>query len=415
MRLAAGREAVVLAVSGGRDSMALLHAAARALTGERILVATFDHATGPAATRAAELVAAEAARLGLPAVIGRAARDEGSEAGWRARRHRFLDDACRAVQGRLMTAHTRDDHVETVLMRVLRDAGARGLAGLYAATDIRRPLLAFSRDEVAAYAREQGARWIEDPTNSSPAYLRNRVRRDLLPALRLVAPGLGDALLEASERAAALRATVDAWLDAHVSPVARGGHASVAARPLGDCERDALMLLWPAIAARAGLVMDWRGTERAAAFTRKGRVGATIPLSGGWVLARARDRFELSRAASPVGSGADAALGAGLRWHDWRFTTAGGEAADAWTALLPEGCRVRAWRAGDRMTAGRLARRVKRYLSDAKISGQIRALWHVVLKDDEIVWIPGVRRSDAAAVRPGRPGTLYRCDFDRSS
>src|SRR6185503_11764148 len=110
--------------------------------------------------------------------------------------------------GRVATAHTRDDQVETVLMRVLRGAGARGLAGLYAG-DTVRPLLECSRDELAAYAEQVGANWVEDPTNASMRYFRNRVRRDLLPALARVSPGFDDALLALAKEAGEWREELD--------------------------------------------------------------------------------------------------------------------------------------------------------------------------------------------------------------
>ena len=410
----AGANRVVLAVSGGRDSMVLMHAAARALPVRSLLVATFDHATGPAATRAAAHVATEAGRLGLEAVVGRAPRNARSEAGWREERHRFLRQVAAAFDGAVMTAHTRDDQVETVLMRVLRDAGARGLAGLYAGSATRRPLLSFTRDEVARYAAAHDVTWVEDPTNASPSHLRNRVRRDLLPALSRVAPGFDDALIDTARRAARVRERIDAWVAARARVDASLPSVSIAAAELERHDEAGLAVVWPALAARVGLAMDWRGTMRAAAFTRGCRVGARMPLSGGWEIVRGRDSFGLQRSAEPVPP--ETTLVAGTRWGAWRFeATEGGSAgSDAWVAQLPEaGVRVRAWRAGDRMRAAGLTRRVKRYLSDAGVTGELRARWPVVLDGDEIVWIPGVRRSDAAAVRPGRPGVLLRCDHDR--
>jgi tRNA(Ile)-lysidine synthetase-like protein len=75
---------------------------------------------------------------------------------------------------------------------------------------------------------------------------------------------------------------------------------------------------------------------------------------------------------------------------------------------------VRGWRPGDRMrvAGANAARRVKRFFADARIAGPDRAGWPVVLAGDEIVWIPGVRRSDAATVRSGRPGLRYTCERD---
>ncbi|MEX2177814.1 MAG: tRNA lysidine(34) synthetase TilS [Gemmatimonadaceae bacterium] len=414
-RCATGRR-LVLAVSGGRDSMTLLHAVARVNPRAVAMVATFDHGTGRAATRASAVVAREAARLGFPVVIGRAADAGRSEASWREARQAFLRDVARAVDGVVTTAHTRDDQVETVLMRVLRRAGARGLAGLYARSDTLRPLLDLSRESVAAYARAIGVAWVEDPTNVSVAFLRNRVRRDVLPALAARRPTLESELLDIARRAARVRAS----LDAHARAIGETGvdarTLSVAASDLAGYSRDELAVLWPALAARLGVVMDWRGTERAAAFTTRSRAGARVPLSGGWEIARSHDRFEVRRAAKSESS-VPMPLAPGTRWERWRFDTTprGDDASGAWVAQLPAhaALSVREWRPGDRMRLGDgVTRRVKRFLSDARVSGSRRTRWPVVLADDVIVWIPGVRRSDAAAVRPGRPGALYRCEFD---
>ncbi|HEX7939732.1 MAG TPA: tRNA lysidine(34) synthetase TilS, partial [Gemmatimonadaceae bacterium] len=176
VRSAARGKRLVLAVSGGRDSMALLHAAAHVAHGSVAMVATFDHGTGAAATRAAALVASEAAMLGFPVVVGSAARKASTEAEWREMRLQFLEEIARSTGAVIATAHTRDDQVETVFMRVLRGSGPRGLAGLFASGTSLRPLLVVSRDEVAAYAATAGVRWVEDPSNASSRHLRNRVR-----------------------------------------------------------------------------------------------------------------------------------------------------------------------------------------------------------------------------------------------
>lgn len=415
-RAAAGKK-LVLAVSGGRDSMALLHATARAAPRSLLTVATFDHGTGAAATRAAALVAAEATRLGFPVVIGRATKPGTSEAEWRADRLGFLGDVAARTGGVVATAHTKDDQVETILMRVLRDSGARGLAGLYAAGQTLRPLLSCSRAEVAAYAQEVGARWVEDPTNASTRFLRNRIRRDLLPALSEAAPGFEDGLLDVARRAAALRDQLDVLITtlAHVASDNRG--VSVAAADLAGYSRTELVVLWPAVASRVGLAMDWRGTERAAAFTTDGRVGARIQLTGGWEISRSHDGFELRRVNGAADLDTERRLLPGMRWDGWRFHEArdANASLDLWVAQLPESAplTVRRWQPGDRMRLGTdRMRKVKRFLSDARVSGVRRGQWPVVLAGDEIVWIPGVRRSDAAAVRPGRPGVLYRCELD---
>ena len=293
-RAAAGKH-LVLAVSGGRDSMALLYAAANAARDSVAMVATFDHGTGPAATRAADLVARTAIGLRLPVVVGRDEQLGISEADWREARRRFFADVSARTAGTIATAHTRDDQVETVLMRVLRNSGARGLAGLYAGKTMVRPLLEFTRDEVAAYAAEAGATWVEDPTNKSMRFFRNRVRRDLLPAIARVTPGFEDQLIGLARDAGTWRERVDDFVDSLAHVASDLTSVSVAVDDLVGYSGEQLASLWPAVAARVGLAMDWRGTRRAAAFTNQSRTGTRIQLSGGWEIARSRELFELRR------------------------------------------------------------------------------------------------------------------------
>jgi tRNA(Ile)-lysidine synthase len=465
---------LVLAVSGGRDSMVMLDAVAAWHPEWVACVATFDHGTGPTARAAVELVARVGRSWGLPVRCGRAAGVEPREASWRSARWAFLREVVRQLDGEgvVATAHTRDDQVETVLMRVLRGAGARGLAGLYAGGEVVRPLLEVSRHEVGAYAAARRLRWVEDPSNASRAYLRNRVRLDLLPALERARPGFSDELLELSRRAAALRAEVDSFLDrtvaatirhagegwgseigspAAVEPVATVGSELGMARsvpPLGHelvvdrrslagYDPDGLRLLWPALVARLGVPLDRRGTERLVQFSIKGRSGGRIQLSGGYEAARHRDAILVRRAPDPRGRGGDRGGGRsaetrvlrdGLSIHGWRFHRLGDERLGKldgrlavgplglWAAVLPADCRllVRSWQPGDRMTpvGAPAPRRVKGLLRDAGVDAASRRCWPVVLAGEEIVWVPGVRRSSAATVRSGRPVVLYHCERD---
>lgn len=413
----AGR--VVLAVSGGRDSMVLLELAARHARPAVVAVASFDHGTGEAATRAVEHVRARARALDLPVTTARARSAARSEASLRAARWDFLRRVSEQHHAPVATAHTRDDQVETILMRILRGAGARGLAGLAAPSGILRPLLHVSRAAVAAYARAHVVRWIEDPSNASRAYFRNRVRHDLLPALLRARPGLDDELVELAERAAVMRRTLDEIVDMFDVRTDPQGALSVASASLAGYDPASLRMLWPAIAARARITLDRRGTERLARFTRDAVAGARMQLSGRVDVTRGRANFTLSRSKHQLPEPAE--LTNGTMWGRWRFRivrempgrVAGGGTAHS-SALLDarSGLRIRAWMPGDRMRAAGDAtpRRVKRFLRDAGLVGPQRIGWPVVLAGEEIVWIPEVRRSDAATVRPGRPGALYVCD-----
>ena len=183
----------LLAVSGGRDSMVLLHAMAAARAREIAAVATFDHGTGPQATDACDLVARESAARGLTLRRGRAARGVArTEAAWREARWAFLYREAAGLGASVVTAHIWDDQVETVVLRLVRGAGPRGLAGMLAAdphgaSGPIRPLLRVPRQAVAAYAAQHQVPSLEDPSNQTSAFQRNRVRLEILPALERVA------------------------------------------------------------------------------------------------------------------------------------------------------------------------------------------------------------------------------------
>lgn len=420
---------IVLAVSGGLDSMALLDLAARARRGNASIVATFDHASGAHSTRAASFVAAAALEYGMPVVVGRADRVGESEAAWRAARWKFLRSVAAATSATIVTAHTRDDQIETVLMRAMRDAGARGLAGLHAPSDLCRPLIDVRRSDLENYAEIRGLKWVEDPTNRDFAYLRNRIRRDLLPALVRTDPQFARGLVEIGERAGKWRrelaTMVDRDLEFRVSE-GRGGakELDISVASLTKYSRSSLEIVWPELASRAGVTLDRRGTERAVRLTVSGSVGRRIQLSGRWELMRSRTNFELRQngAAEPVMRMARE-LETPMVWDRWAFAQVDMPAPrDAWrfTSSSPSALWIRAWQPGDKLTIRHgkhlVARKVKYFLSDAGISGHIRARWPVVLAGNEIVWIPGVRRSDAATVRSGGPVVTYACDYlDRRS
>jgi tRNA(Ile)-lysidine synthase len=289
---------VLLAVSGGRDSMVLLDTAFRVADDPgRLLVATYDHGTGAAAREAAALVARECASRSLPVVIGRTSRTLTRESEWRDARWSFLRELAARESARIATAHTRDDQVETVVIRALRGSGARGLAGLYATSDTLRPLLHTAGDSVALYARERGISFVDDPSNRSRVHLRNRLRLDFLPAVAQVRPGFAAEMLRIARRAAAWREELEAIVDDFPIERLNGRTLRVAAESLRAYDAAALQILWPAIAARIGVTMDRRGTERAAAFTMNaaGGPGRVIQVSGGVEIERVRGGFILRR------------------------------------------------------------------------------------------------------------------------
>jgi tRNA(Ile)-lysidine synthase len=370
------------------------------------------------------LVTRVAGELGFEVISARTTTVGRSEAEWRAQRWSFLRGAARERDAQVATAHTRDDQIETVLMRAMRGAGARGLAALEAQSSashapshepshaILRPLLSSSRAQIAAYAAATRIEWLEDPSNARADHLRNRIRHDLLPALTRARPSFPADLLSIGRRAAELRADVERFVDRELSTETRDGTILVARDILLRYDAQELALLWPAIVARVGATLDRRGTERLVAFTTVERHGARIQLSGGFEAVSHRGALIVRKVDSGASGGA-LGLSAGVQVGSFRFDARDEDVVSLWSAKLPAGRRltVRPWHPGDRMVpAGGDARRVKGLLRDAGIDAASRGAWPVVLAGDEIVWVPGVRRSSAASARSGRPVVTYHCE-----
>jgi tRNA(Ile)-lysidine synthase len=204
----------VLAVSGGPDSMALLHgAAALVRSGARawpLRVAHLDHALRTDSADDAAFVTQAAAALDLPCDVRRtdvaalaAERGASLEEAGRAARYALFADLAERHDALVATAHTLDDTAETVLINLLRGSGLAGARGIPARRGrVVRPLLAERRAALRATLDAGDLAYREDVSNADPAFLRNRVRAELLPLLEALRPGAAEQLARFSRLAA---------------------------------------------------------------------------------------------------------------------------------------------------------------------------------------------------------------------
>jgi tRNA(Ile)-lysidine synthase len=227
-------DGVALAVSGGADSLALLHAM-RVLAGPRrwrLAVLTVDHGLRPGSAADAAFVVDHAKALGLPARAltlvpadlerHRAAGPEGAA---RAARYEALWPATDALGcAFLATGHTLDDQAETVLLQLLRGAGPDGLAAMTVRSGrLLRPLLGVRRAETQACCAALGIEPRQDPTNTDEGPLRNQVRHHLLPLLETLRPGATQTLARTATLAADERDWLDPLVETTLSTLAAGG------------------------------------------------------------------------------------------------------------------------------------------------------------------------------------------------
>lgn len=423
---------LLVGVSGGPDSLTLLHALSGLSreAGFVVHAAHFDHGLrGDQSAGEALAVADVAARWGVPCAVERApagrigVRGAGLQASARAARYEFFDRMADAVGARwIATAHTADDQAETVLMRWLRGAGSSALAGIPAARGrVIRPLLDVSRGEIEAYVAEHGLDPARDPSNEDVRFLRARVRRDVVPALRALNPRA----VHSMARSAALLADDVAWLDdearrafTRVGAESGPGSIELAAAPMRD--------LPPAIRRRVirlalsgiGVSVDRVSAERIESASRAcgERTSGCVTLGQGAAAEFApgrvrltRERSRLAPPAAMIPDGECRPPGWGLLVRVRRTEAFAREGTrDLWQAAfdterLPGMLGLRSWRAGDRLypegMTGR--KRVHDLFVDAKVPRWCRATVPLVTAGDEVVWVVGFRRDRRYAARQG--------------
>jgi len=452
-RLIRPGETVVVAVSGGADSTALLHGLWfwQARLRCRLHVAHLHHGwRGAAADADAAWVAELAARRGLPCTVGRLPprHTPGGAAGEtaaRAARYAFLGRVARATgAAAVAVAHHAGDQAETFLLNACRGAGTHGLAGMRPASDrpgfrLIRPLLPFSRETLRAFLSAHGLDWREDATNARPDSPRNILRLKALPLLR---KGVNLRAGEALARAAGLLAEDDDAL------MRLGERARRRAQRGDDLAAAAVVRAHPAVRRR--MLQSWlrmRGAGEPSAerlmrledrlrrpgdFTHE-LPGGCVRRCGAWLEWRARVAVTADGTTPPAAAKRPVTVrcpvGGAVRWPPSGATlraapvrraardrvtvpTAVGPAFAVVRAdLLKNGAlTIRARRPGDRFQAvgapGRA--KVQDIFTNWKVPRAERDRIPLALAGREIVWIPGYAVAAAWAIRPDTPPPWLR-------
>ena len=455
LRLASGiagydykRDRLVVGVSGGPDSLALLHALRKHIPIDKLVVAHLDHGLRPSSTAEAIQVAAMAGGLRFHtervdvSALARATGQSQEEAGRTARYNFFARVAQMEMAIHIAVGHNRDDQVETILMHLLRGSGLAGLRGMQPISPLPgnadlwllRPLLAISRDEIETYCVENELAPIVDESNASQAFLRNRIRAELLPILETYNPQFRRRLTEMSDIIAAEEELLDALSSVEWEKlVIRQGvghvilnHDGWLRLPLALRRR----LLRQAVAAVQPGTKDvgFRALESARDVAERAETGSQADLPGGISIRISYGQLvvtsgidELSgRIPQLAGSGTlplpipgEIALAEG-----WRLTSEWLEPGkydldeiqrnqEEWQAymVLAEGdtLQIRSRNAGERMQPLGLGgqRKIKEIMIDRKIPAHVRERWPVVATRDHAVWLVGHVLDERARVTTG--------------
>jgi tRNA(Ile)-lysidine synthase len=432
---------VLIAASGGGDSTALLHLM-RSVGRDYDLALTaahLDHGLRSASADEASRLKLATERFGIPCVVGRARGLSGGQAGYRAVRYRFLEETARSVAAdRIALGHQRDDQVETVLHRLLRGTGVRGLGGIPARRDAYvRPLLQFSREELRAYLTAAGVAWVRDPSNLDTAYARPRIRNDLIPRLREAADrDLLDGVVSLGRDAVRVDGGLDARastglarlreIDVDSSAVPARGRsvdagAQIARSGAVGYDRAELARILRILARDRGFELSRGGTRLGVQFMRRGRSGGAVDLADGLRLVREYDTLRLEGPGHEFGAGdpsgseppADAAAGliigstragrgslciGGREYRvEWGSTARAGGRTEwpGWSARLPLDTarfplRLRGPLPGDRIRTRAGTKKLKKLLNERRVPRSGRHAVPVLADaDGEVVWVAG--------------------------
>ncbi len=444
---------LVVAVSGGPDSVCLLHVLAglREEMGLTLHVAHLDHGLRAESEADARYVKSLATRLGLSCSVWRAdvracqmEHRMSLEEAAREVRYRFLAQVAQDVGTRfVVTGHTTSDNVETVLLHLVRGTGVRGLAGLRPLTDwtmgkvkitVARPLLGVSRAETEAYCEQYDLRPHLDATNLSLAPLRNRVRLKLLPLLRSYNPAVDNALQRLAVAAGSETEFLDLAARGLWSKVAKRQEGVVILHKARFCQLHPALqrhLLRQAIDGMRGSLKDieLRHIEDILGSLSL-PAGRRLDLPYGLVFVVGYDRYWLGYPEAipcpfpPLAGEYPLQVPGITTLPGWQVVAqfvqglppdnVHGLVAYADADRVGEGLAVRGWKRGDRFQPLGLGheKKVGEFLIDEKVPRHWRPHIPIVVAPAQIVWVAGYRLDERAKVTPATKRVL-RLEFER--
>jgi tRNA(Ile)-lysidine synthase len=431
-------ERVAVACSGGADSVTLLHIMAelRETLGIVLSVAHFHHQIrGAEADADQRFVEDLAARLRVDFYTASenvpqhaALRKLSLETAARELRHEWFAELIKQGKAdKIATAHTLDDQAETVLMRILRGTGARGLAGIapaHKAKHLVRPLLTTSRREVEGYLKAKSQGWRDDSSNLDLGHTRNRVRHTLLPLLeRDFNPAIRQTLADLAEVA---QAEVDYWNNElsgllprliHEGKPSRSGRSSsgdahgILALDLSGLRGLPLAIRRQVIqrtVQRLGVSLEFKHIQQLTAMAEHGKPGAKLALPDGLVANRTVREIHFSRNMPKLPEnycyflsipGEVTVPEAGITIQA-RLISGGKQKASSYNgatlleaSLLDPELKVRNWRAGDKFFPAHTQspKKVKELLQPGRLGQEVspaqRKAWPVIESAGQIVWM----------------------------
>jgi tRNA(Ile)-lysidine synthase len=393
-------EPLLVMVSGGGDSVALLDIAVR--LGASVTALHVNYGLREGAESDEELVRELAGRLEVPLHVRQVTLPAEGNLQELARDARY-SLAEQLAEGDYAAAHTASDQAETVLYRLAVSPGSRALHGMAPRRGrLVRPLLEVTRTEVRDHLRARGLEWREDPSNADRRFARARIRHDVLDALRELSPAAERTIAETARQLREEAELLDAAVAEAVEELGGGPALSLDALREFPAALQRLVLR-----SLAGRTLSREELTRLLAVGNQGTV--SLDLGGSLRAVAEYGTLRFSRAAdaeppAPV----ELAVPGRARFGDWELEARLEGPGDVAVTDLGPAVTVRAWRDGDRMRPAGLGgtKSLQDLFTDRKVPRALRRTLPVVESGGEIVWVAGVAVDERFASAAGVPGAV---------
>ena len=441
-RLLSHGDSVIVALSGGADSVSLLHVLS-SLGDEydlKIYAAHFNHMIrGAEADRDEAFVSELCGRMGVELFTERAdvpavAREskESLELCGRRLRYAFLSELSEKLGAKIATAHNLNDNTETVLMNLLRGTGVAGLKGIPVERDgIIRPLLCCQRDMIEVYCKDNGLAYVTDSTNLDDGYTRNKLRLNILPALREMNPALDESVMRMAD---VMRETDD-----YLNDISEKELKSCRSEHGYSCEK--LLKLPSTVLAYAlrnlvsgkGISLD---SVRTRLIIEAMKNGSAVEIGGGMRADCSQGTLRIVPTAAEKSPRSEVEIPFFDYEKKQKFIIKGGRVycSDRESSypdekinkkffnncipcdIITRDTAARGRRAGDTFTDARrgLTKTVKKLLNELKIPREERGRLTLIANGSTVLWLEGVGTSAAARIGEGYEGEVYHIDGGRS-
>lgn len=273
---------IVIGVSGGVDSVVLLHKISKNLKPGDIVVAHIDHGVRTSSASDAAFVKQLCTEYGVKFELKELelGRDFSEEQG-RIERYTFLENIRQKYGAEhIVTAHHKDDFIETAVINLMRGTGRRGLSALKNTSTIKRPLLSFFKKELLDYAKDNNLDWVEDSSNKDTKFLRNKIRLELIPSAIAKDPEFKSKFLQIIQRAQDLNREIDRLLERLVER--RWPNESIDKDFIKGLDEQLIkeLVLYKAREAYGEYYLSKERLEAAADFVKTNTTGKQLELNG---------------------------------------------------------------------------------------------------------------------------------------